>query len=68
MEIESSYIGWLVVLATFKFISGQVVTGLTHGNFIVLPHWKIRHYPDTELTSPCPILLMLNARLGSAKY
>ena len=25
------------------------------------------HYPDA-LTSPCPILLMLNARLGSDKY
>ena len=26
------------------------------------------HYPDTERTSPGPILIMLNARLGSAKY
>ena len=26
------------------------------------------HYPDTELASPCPILLMLSARLGSDKY
>ena len=26
------------------------------------------HYPDTELTSPCPILIMPSARLGSDKY
>ena len=26
------------------------------------------HYPDTELTSPYPILLMLNARLRSNNY
>ena len=26
------------------------------------------HYPDTELTSPCPILIMSNTRLVSDKY
>ena len=26
------------------------------------------HYPDTEPTSPCPILIMLSAWLGSNKY
>ena len=26
------------------------------------------HYPDTELTSPFPILIMPSARLGSNKY
>ena len=26
------------------------------------------HYPDSEQRSPCPILLMLSARLGSDKY
>ena len=26
------------------------------------------HYPDTGQTSPCPILIMLSARLGSDKY
>ena len=26
------------------------------------------YYPDTDLTSPCPILLVLNARLGSKEY
>ena len=25
------------------------------------------HYVETELTSPCPILLMLSSRLGSDK-
>ena len=26
------------------------------------------HYPDTEPTSPCPIIIMPSARLGSDKY
>ena len=26
------------------------------------------HYPDTELTSRCPILIMVSAWLGSGKY
>ena len=26
------------------------------------------HYPDTDLTSPCPILVMPSARLGSDQY
>ena len=26
------------------------------------------HYPDTETTSPCPMLIMPSARLGSDKY
>ena len=26
------------------------------------------HYPDTEPMSPCPILIMLSAGLGSGKY
>ena len=50
----------------------------THGDFIVLPNLETRtlapytslksHYPDTEPTSPCPTLIMLNAWLGSDKY
>ena len=51
-----------------------------HGNFIVQPYWEIRppgtttqhptlsRYPDTELTSPCPNLLIPSARLGSDKH
>ena len=47
-----------------------------HGVFIVFPHWKTRlsapwpqsDYPDTELTSPCPMLIMPSAWLGSDKY
>ena len=26
------------------------------------------HYPDTELTSPCPILMIPSAQVGSDKY
>ena len=53
----------------------------THCNFIVLPHQEIRppaqhmtryltqfHYPDPVPTSPCPSLVMANARLGNDKY
>ena len=58
----------------------QLVTVHTHGDSIVLSHWGNQatntmtqysnqsHYPDTELTSPCPILLMLSARIWSDKY
>ena len=76
---------WLIVEGLrLKINSGMVLTCVTvhshtHGNFIVLPHWKIMplapwpnqtqfHYPDTELTSPCSILLMLNTKQGSNNY
>ena len=49
-------------------------------DLIVLPHWENQaistitwyptqpHYPDTELTSPCPILIIPGTWLGSNKY
>ena len=55
-------------------------TDLWQCTLIVLPHWNTRlpvpwacypnqlHYPDTEATSPCPILIMPRARLGRDKY
>ena len=57
----------------------QLVTVCTDGDFVVLSHWEIKpltpwldiplsYYPDTELTCPCPILLMPSARLGRNKY
>ena len=61
-------------------ISGWALTcDSAHPDFRVLLHWEIRssapwpnipllHYSDTELTSPCFILLMLSTRLGSDKY
>ena len=30
--------------------------------------YVVLHYPDTELTSPCPILVILSAKLGSDKF
>ena len=58
----------------------RLITEHTHSNFIVLPCWLFRlsvlwsnilptqsHYPDTELTSPCPIPLMPSASLGNNK-
>ena len=52
----------------------RLVTVRTHGNLIMLSHWKFRppkswpRYPDTVLSSPCPILLMPSTRQGSKKY
>ena len=42
----------------------------THGDFVIVlpapwPVIRLFHYPDTEPTSPCPILIMLSAMLGS---
>ena len=70
------------VLATSTVISGRVPTVTVHirGDFIVLLHWEIRspapspdsplksHYPDTEQSSPCAILIMPSIQLGSEKY
>ena len=56
------------------------VTVCTYFEFIVLYLWEIRwsvswfwypthsHYPDTELTSPSLVLVMLGAKLGSDNY
>ena len=66
------------VLETSKSISGWVPTCDSAYSccFIVLLHWGKQaastmtqylswsHYPDTVLTSLCPILLMLSSRLG----
>ena len=58
----------------------RLVAAHIHGDFIELPHWEKQvtdtmtqdptksHYPNTECTSACPILVMLNARLGNDKY
>ena len=68
--------------AKYKVISGQVSTyGSVHlwqlykggplenqvtGTMTCYPTQS--HYPDTELTSPCPILIMPRARLENDKY
>ena len=55
----------------------RLVTVLTHGDFIVLPHWNTRlraPFPAIRLshiiltTSSCLILIMPSAKLGSNKY
>ena len=68
------------ILATSKIISGWLRTVCNHRDFIVLPPMGNHppasqpniplklHFPDTEWTSPFPILLMLRTRLGSDKY
>ena len=50
----------------------RIVTVCIDGSFIVLPQWNIMacnptqsHYPDTEPTSPYPILIMRSVRLGA---
>ena len=70
------------VLATSKVIyqdGYQLVTVCTNSDFIVLPLLKNQiagtmtryptqsYYPDNRITSPCTIILMSNARLGSDK-
>ena len=50
-----------------------------HGALIVLPHWDtmspipwpdipLGHYPDTEPTSPCSILVMPSTKLSHSNY
>ena len=54
----------------------RLVTVRTHGDFTVLPqatntitYYPIQSfYPDTEPARPCPILIMLRARLDRDKY
>ena len=70
------------ILATYKvtYQDGyQLVTVSAHGDFIVLPHWETRllasrpdisqsYYPDTVLTTPCPILVIPNTSLSPDKH
>ena len=58
------------------------MTVCTHGDFISVsplalqeqapkprPNFPLKsHYPDVELISPCPILVVPNTRLSSNKY
>ena len=51
-----------------------------HGTFIVLTHWEKyatdtmtsfltqSKYPDTDLTSPCPMFVLRRVSLGSDMY
>ena len=70
--------GWLLEFYVLRSYQDgyRLVTVHNHGYFIVLGDQAVgamaqyptqSHYPDTELTSPCPILLMMCARLGSGK-
>ena len=52
-----------------------LVTMCTHYDIIVLHRWETMNwyptqspYPDTDLTSLCPVWIMPSARLGSNKY
>ena len=72
------------VLATFtgqpRTDTDWLLTVCTHGDFIMAAPlgnqaastmiWYLTwsHYPDTEPTRPCPILLMPNPRLGNDEY
>ena len=62
------------ILATSKIISGWELScdsaaPLGNQATSTMTSYPIQsHYPDTELISPCPILLMPSARLGSDKY
>ena len=75
-----SSLSWLVARWSFYILTTTkvrhwdrcgFVTVRSHGDYIVMPPsptWVTQsHYPDIELTSPCPILIMQRARLGSDK-
>ena len=79
---ESSLAGWLLelyILARSTVISAQVPTCASAQPWQLYSAARTMksepdiqldqlHFPDTELTSPCRILLMPHARLGSDKY
>ena len=81
MTIDACLLG-LCTLATSKVYQDryQLVAVCTHGDLIVLPHCDTRlsctmtqypthpNYSDTKLTSPCPVLVIPIAMLGSDKY
>ena len=54
---DSAHSWWLYSAAQLGYQAASTMTCTTQS-----------HYPDTEPTSPCPILLMLSANLGSDKY
>ena len=72
----------LYVLATYKVKSGRVPTcncahswrlysavSLGHQTAGTMACYPIQsHYPDTDPTSPCPILIISSAWLGNNKY
>ena len=67
----------LYILATSKAISGQVSTCYSAHSWTIYSAPQLEYqargtmtrsdYLDTELTYPCPIVLILSARLGSDK-
>ena len=65
---------WLLgyyILATFKVISGWVPTcDSAHSWWLysVMISYSQSHYSNTQLISPCAILIMSRARLGNDKY
>ena len=79
-EVSSNYAN--NILATSKVVSGRVPTchsvhlwrlysAARLGNQVASTMTQFptqSHYPDTEPTSPCPILIMSSTRLGSDKY
>ena len=80
--VYSIYVCLFVVLRPSKVISGRVLTcdsvhswrfysvaPLGHqATSTMIGYPTELHYPDTEPTSPCRILIMPSARLGSDNY
>ena len=62
---------YMVILICNRIHSWWLYSTAPLGNQAVatMTHYPIQsHYPDTERTSHCSILLMLSSRLGSGKY
>ena len=61
--LEGGGVDWLVTVWLYS------ATSLGHqANDSMTCYPTQLHYPDTERTSPCPILIMPGARLGSDQY
>ena len=69
-SFETSQVGGLVLICdsghSWLLYSATSLEHQASGTMTCYPTQS--HYPDTEITSPCPILVMLSARLGGDKY
>ena len=54
---------YVLVISLWSYQDGhRLLTVRTHGDFIMLPYWKVKpHYPDIEPISHCPQVMVLAA-------
>ena len=68
LAISKVILGWVFTCDSVH--SWQLYSAVPLGDQVAStwPNTILSHYPDTEPTSPCPILIMPSAWLGSDKY